>query len=440
MGLVAALDAAALKGEVKPDQAKWRTYGYQGGYSSPVVDGERLYEVDNGAIIGAFDLKTGAKLWEKPLGTIQKSSPVLADGKIYMGTENGKFYILKPSAAGVEILDEDQLGTADTPDAIIASPVVARGRVYLASMGQLYAIGPKTHPASRAAAASAPPPAAAGAPGDPAFLQLRPYEVLVKPGEAVHYHARLYDSHGRFLREETSATWSVEGLKGAAESGTFTPAADVPAQAGLVKASAGGLTGTARVRVVPPLPWSYDFEDAADTNPPRFWINSTGKFQVRDHGGTKALVKLTEPLLTKRGRLFMGPVGWSDYTVQADVLAVEKRRQMGDAGLIAERYTLVLFGNSQTLELHPWQANAARTRSAPFAWKPETWYRLKLHVENQALATHVQAKAWPAAEAEPAAWTIDFLDTMPHRHGAPGLYADAANEVFLDNVKVVPNR
>ena len=76
------------------------------------MDDERLYTVDNSAIVGAFDLKTGAKLWEQSLGTLQKGSPVLADGKLYVGTENGKFYILRPSATGVEVLDEDLLGTA----------------------------------------------------------------------------------------------------------------------------------------------------------------------------------------------------------------------------------------------------------------------------------------------------------------------------------------
>ena len=34
---------------------------------------------------------------------------------------------------------------------------------------------------------------------------------------------------------------------------------------------------------------------------------------------------------------------------------------MGDGGVIAQRYALVLFGNAQKLELHPWQANPART-------------------------------------------------------------------------------
>ena len=70
-----------------------------------MIDGDRLYQLDNSANIGAFDLNTGKQLWLKNLGTIQKASPVLADGKLYVGTENGKFYILKPSATGCEILD-----------------------------------------------------------------------------------------------------------------------------------------------------------------------------------------------------------------------------------------------------------------------------------------------------------------------------------------------
>ncbi len=437
MGQMAALDATA-KGNVAPEQVRWRTNGFQGGFSSPVTDGQRLYEVDNGAVLGAFDIETGKRLWERPLGTIQKGSPVLADGKLYAGTENGKFYILRPGPTGVEILDEDRLGTEQEPEAIIASPAVARGRVYLASMNDLYAIGPKAGPkAARAAAKPAPP---AEAPGEPTFVQVRPCEVVIQPGETAKFRARLYDAKGRFVREEAGATWSLEGLRGEVKAGQFTPGAESVAQAGLVKAALGTLTGTARVRVIAPLPWSYDFEDAPGEAPPAFWINSTGKFAVRAKG-TKALAKVPNPPLTKRGRLFMGPATWSDYTVEADVLATEGRRQMGDGGVIAQRYALVLFGNNQRLELHPWQANPNRTVAVPFRWAPETWYRLKLRVENLGdRTTRVQGKAWPAAEAEPATWNIDFKDSLPHRQGAPGLYADAPFEVFFDNVKVTANR
>ena len=441
MGMIGALDAS-LSGKITPDKLAWRSYGFQGGFASPVVDAERLYQMDNGAVLGAFELATGKKLWERPLGTIQKGSPVLADGKIYTGTENGKFYIVKPTASGPQILDEDQLGTEAVPEAIIASPAVARGRVYVASMDALYAIGPKGIPktakptAKAAGPAPIPPPA-----GAPAVAELAPYEVLVKPGETVHYRVRLFDDRGHFVREEPGASFTLEGLKGAVAGTAFTPAADAGPQAGVVKANAGTLTATARVRVIPPLPWSFDFEGTTGEAPPPFWINSTGKFFVRDYAGSRALMKRTDIPLTKRGRLFLGPNDASDYTVQADVLATEKHRQMGDGGVIAQRYALVLFGNSQKLELHPWQANPARTVEVPFAWKAETWYRVKLRVDNRPDGTtQVRGKAWPAAEPEPLAWTIDHVDRMPHRQGAAGIYADAPAEVFFDNIKVTANQ
>ena len=93
------------------------------------------------------------------------------------------------------------------------------------------------------------------------------------------------------------------------------------------------------------------------------------------------------------------------------MLSSERHRQMGDGGVIAQRYALVLFGNAQKLELQPWQANPARSVEVPFAWKPETWYRVKFRVENRKDGTTaVQGKVWPAADPEPAAWTMDHVD------------------------------
>ena len=102
MGMVAAMDATG-SGVLTGKSIKWVTRGFLPTFSSPVMDNERLYSVDNSAILGAFDLKTGALAWQKTLGTLQKGSPVLADGKLYIGTENGKFYILRPTATAAEV-------------------------------------------------------------------------------------------------------------------------------------------------------------------------------------------------------------------------------------------------------------------------------------------------------------------------------------------------
>jgi hypothetical protein len=114
---------------------------------------------------------------------------------------------------------------------------------------------------------------------------------------------------------------------------------------------------------------------------------------------------------------------------------------MGDAGVVAQRYQLILFGNHQRLELQSWQPETERTALVAFPWKSETWYHLKLRVENTSDGkVHARGKAWPAGEPEPAAWTIERIDPIPNRQGSPGLYADAPFEIFFDNVKVAANQ
>jgi outer membrane protein assembly factor BamB len=439
MGMMVAVDAAS-KGEIKKEQVKWTTYGWQGGFSSPVLDGDRMYQIDNSANIAAFDVNTGKQLWLKNLGTIQKASPVLADGKLYVGTENGKFFILKPSATGCEILDEKQLGTEAVPDKVIGSAAVANGRVYFATESTLYAIGKKgNHASSHSTALAVGTPVSSN---PPTWVQVVPTELMLKPGDKVNFRVRLFDAQGNFIREEPAATWSLEQLKGTVENGHFTAGNEAVAQAGLVKATVGNLSGTASVRVFPPLPWSETFDSYAVNAAPPSWVSMALKFGVQDLNGNKVLAKLTQgsSLLT-RSRAYIGPSDWSNYTVEGDVFATQKRRQQGDAGVIAQRYVLTLYGNSQMLHLEPWQPETVRTKSVPYAWKPDTWYRLKLQVENLPDGkTRARGKAWPANEAEPAAWMVERIDPIPNRQGAPGIFGNGLADLYFDNIKVYANK
>jgi hypothetical protein len=54
--------------------------------------------------------------------------------------------------------------------------------------------------------------------------------------------------------------------------------------------------------------------------------------------------------------------------------------------------------------------------------------------------TRARGKAWPAAEPEPAAWSLEWTDPVGNTHGGAGVFADNANEVFFDNIKVMPNK
>jgi hypothetical protein len=213
-------------------------------------------------------------------------------------------------------------------------------------------------------------------------------------------------------------------------------------QAGLIKAAVGGLTGQARARVAHPLPWKETFESYADGAVPPGWVNAVaGKFSVVTVDGQKVLQKAADNTIFKRARVFIGPTDWSNYTFEADVRAATARRQMGDVGITVQRYSLVLYGNSQRLKLEPWEPETARTMTVPFAWKADTWYRLKLRVETTPDGkVRAQGKAWPVGEMEPQAWMIDKVDPIGNRQGAPGLFLDAQFGAYLDNFALTKNQ
>ncbi|MBI3405924.1 MAG: PQQ-binding-like beta-propeller repeat protein [Acidobacteria bacterium] len=439
MGFIATVDAAS-KGAVPLTQVKWRFLGYQVGFSSPVTDGKVVYQVDNGAMLLAFDANTGQKLWEHKLGTIQKASPVLADGKLYVGTETGKFFILRPKPGGVDVLSENQLGTEEDPEQVLSSASVSRGRVFFATSGAVYAIGKKSTAPYKPAIVTA---MKANPAGTPAYVQVTPTDFIAKPGQKVQFHIRLFDDKGQFIREEKQATWNTGGFAGTIDAtNAWTIPADAKAQGGEIKATVGSLTGMARARVIPPLPWTVDAAALPVNSPPPAWVNAATKYAVKETDGKKYLTKIAQIQHTfyLRARTFMGPSDLSNYTIEADVRSPIRRRQQGDIGVVAQGFQLLLFGSHQKLDIQSWQPEVERIASVPFEWQPDTWYHLKLRVENLPDGSvRAQGKAWPTGTPEPGKWTVERVDPIGPRSGSPGLFGSAPFEMLFDDVKVYAN-
>jgi outer membrane protein assembly factor BamB len=446
LGMIAAIDGSQ-KGEIKT--TKWAQKGEQFGFSSPVIDGQRVYQIENGSRLKAYDLEKGTLLWTQTLGTVQKAPLVLADGKLYVGTESGKFFIVRPFQDHAEILSsvempasrDDNAGqSAGLPEPIFAGAAVSRGRVFFVSTGGVYAIGPKTATPTKGTAIDEP---AVKGEGDPAWVQVSPTELMLRPGQAVKLRARLFDAQGRFLREDAGASWTLAGLKGAvAADGTFTPAADAGGQAGTIKATVGAISGEARASVARPLPWTETFESYADGAVPPGWINVTaGRMAVATLDGQKVLGKAPDPTIFKRFRAFVGPVDLSNYTVEADVRGTTKRRQMSDLGVTAQRYSLIIYGNAQQMKIESWEPETHRSAVMPLEWKADVWYHLKLRVENMPDGkVRARGKVWPVGQPEPEAWMIEKIDPIGNHKGAPGFFVDAEFGAYVDNVRVTPNQ
>ena len=445
LGMIAAIDGSE-RGDIT--STTWEVRGTEFGFSSPLLDGTRVYQLDNSSRLRAFDVETGKELWTQPLGTLQRAPPVLADGKIYVGTAGGSFYIIRPGADRAEVLSEVELpnstnsccGSEGTPEQIIGGAAVSRGRIFFVSSDAVYAIGSRQPQPVTGFAVDAPAQAGQGA---PAHLQVSPTEMVLEPGQTVQLRARLFDDMGRFLREEAAVDWTLEDLNGTVENGALTVASDPMEQAGTVTATVAGLTGQARARVVRPLPWNQTFDAYEDGTVPPGWVNAAGAAAVSvvTLDGNKVLQKAPLGTLFKRARVFFGPVHWSNYTFQADVRAAERRRQMADVGITVQRYSLVLYGTNQRLKLEPWEPEIERTVTVPFAWSADTWYRLKLRVENLPDGqVRVRGKAWAVGDAEPADWIIDRTDPIGNRQGSPGLFLDAQFGAYLDNFVLTENQ
>lgn len=447
MGRLVAIDATGT-GDVTKTHERWRVDELGSGFSSPLAHDGVLYTVDNSANLFAFDAKTGRQLWKHKLGTVGKGSPVWADGKLYVTELNGRFYILKAGRDGVETLDMDELTVADATEGpagryaeLYGSPAIAYGRIYLATEGGLYCLGDKSKPFK---AEKDKPPALPGetAPAKdaaPAVLQVTPGEVLIQPGQTVRFTVRAYDAQGRALAAPAGAAWSLQGLAGKIDGGAFTPDAGKP-QAGKIAVKAGALEASARVRVIPPLPWSYDFEAVETGKTPPWWIGAGLKFPVKEVEGGKVLSKPPVAVGLDRSDVYLGPATLSNYTIQADLLGSVRGRKKPDAGLVNSGYHMDLMGTHQKIQFRGWASELRLEKSVPFAWEPDVWYTMKFRIDQQGDKALLRGKVWRRGEPEPQEWTITAEDPQPVRHGSPGIYGYSAAEIYYDNLQVTVNQ
>ncbi len=446
MGRLVAIDATGT-GDVTKTHERWRADELGAGFSSPLVHGGVVYSIDNSANLFAFDAKSGRPLWKHKLGTVGKGSPAWADGKLYVTELNGRFYILKPGPDGVETLDQDEITVADATEGpagryaeLYGSPAFANGRIYLSTEAGLFCLGDPKQP-FRATPGTPVALTEPAAPADaaPAVLQVVPAEVLLRPGETVRFTVKAFDAQGRALPAPAGAVWSLQGLAGTLADGGFTPDAGKP-QAGKVAAKVGTLEATARVRVIPPLPWSFDFEAVEVGKTPPWWIGAGTKFPVAELDGGKVLAKPPVAVGLDRSDVYLGPPSLTGYTIQADLRGSIKGRKRPDLGLINSGYHLDLMGNHQKVQVRAWPSELRLEKSVPFPWEPDIWYTMKFRVDQQGGKALLRGKVWRRGEPEPAEWTITAEDPQPVRQGSPGIYGYSAAEIYYDNLQVTENQ
>jgi len=103
--------------------------------SSPLAINGLVFIATTYGVFACIDAKTGEKLWDQEYGDAFYSSPIYADGKVYITDMSGKTHIVKATK------DYQLIGTSELGEKAVCSPVFQDGRVYLRGMNNLYCLG-----------------------------------------------------------------------------------------------------------------------------------------------------------------------------------------------------------------------------------------------------------------------------------------------------------
>jgi outer membrane protein assembly factor BamB len=130
--------SAAGDRAVRPREL-WRyDKGFAGVIPSPLLYDGVLYVIKNGGILTAFHPVTGEVL---KAGRVRgalggySASPVAAEGKIFLLSEEGKLAVLRAGR------DWDVLAVNDLAEGSFATPALSAGRIYVRTDEALYCFG-----------------------------------------------------------------------------------------------------------------------------------------------------------------------------------------------------------------------------------------------------------------------------------------------------------
>ena len=128
---------AAARADRRSDAIAW-SHDRDGTYiSSPIVYRDQLYTLNNNGILTAYDADTGERLYRARVGGggAFSASPVAADGKLYLASEDGDVFVVQAGREYVEL--------AKNPmnEVIMASPAISDGLIIIRTLGHVWGIG-----------------------------------------------------------------------------------------------------------------------------------------------------------------------------------------------------------------------------------------------------------------------------------------------------------
>jgi outer membrane protein assembly factor BamB len=119
-------------GDTSQDALKWSFPLERHVMSTPAVTDQFVFIADCGKNFYCLDLRNGLELWRHQAKGEFWASPLVADGKVYIGSRRGDFMIFKADR------QKQLLATIDLVAPISATAAAANGRIFVTTMMDLY--------------------------------------------------------------------------------------------------------------------------------------------------------------------------------------------------------------------------------------------------------------------------------------------------------------
>jgi outer membrane protein assembly factor BamB len=124
-------------GEILPRPKTGRSVVFGRTVSTAAIHDGLVYISEETGYLHCLDAKTGQKYWEHDFKSGVWGSPYWADGKVYVGVEDGDVYVF---AHGRQ---KKLIRTIDMGENLSSTPAAAGGVLYVLTKSKLYAIGAK---------------------------------------------------------------------------------------------------------------------------------------------------------------------------------------------------------------------------------------------------------------------------------------------------------
>lgn len=128
-------DISLKPGEETNNFIAWKSSKGSPYTPTPIIYGDLLYALADNGVLSAYDGKTGTMIYQQRLPSSFSASPVAADGKLYLSSEDGDVFVVR-TGPKFELLATNVMGQP-----LMATPAISDGLLIVRTKDFVYAVG-----------------------------------------------------------------------------------------------------------------------------------------------------------------------------------------------------------------------------------------------------------------------------------------------------------